>query len=85
MDEYPPLVEHARTLAREMGFLLTRQDSAAGNGGPPASLPGAGRFLAVLAADQAQLALPPEGAPAPAECPVTAASPPGRGTGRTGR
>ena len=50
MDEYPPLVEQARTLAREMGFPLTRQESAAGNGGPSASLPGVGQFLAVLAA-----------------------------------
>jgi predicted O-methyltransferase YrrM len=50
MGEYPPLVERARTLAREMGFPLTRQESAAGNGGPSASLPGVGRFLAVLAA-----------------------------------
>lgn len=50
MDEYPPLVERARRLAREMGFPLTRQESAAGGGGPSASLPGVGRFLAVLAA-----------------------------------
>jgi predicted O-methyltransferase YrrM len=50
MDEYPPLVEQARTIARDMGFPLTRQESAAGNGAPSASLPGAGRFLAVLAA-----------------------------------
>ena len=35
-------------MARKLGFPLTRQE-AAGNG-PPASLPGVGRFLAVLAA-----------------------------------
>jgi predicted O-methyltransferase YrrM len=50
MDAYPPLVEQARSLARDLGFPLTREESAAGSGGPTASLPGVGRFLAVLAA-----------------------------------
>ena len=50
MDEYPPLVGQARALARDLGFPLTREESVAGNGGPSASLPGVGRFLAVLAA-----------------------------------
>jgi predicted O-methyltransferase YrrM len=48
MEDFPPLVERARTLARQHGFPLTRED--AGGSGPSASLPGVGRFLAMLAA-----------------------------------
>jgi predicted O-methyltransferase YrrM len=48
MDEFPTLVVRARALARQVGFPLTRQE--AGHAGPSASLPGVGRFLAVLAA-----------------------------------
>jgi predicted O-methyltransferase YrrM len=48
MDEVPDLVQRARALARELGFPLTRGE--AGPGEPSASLPGVGRFLAVLAA-----------------------------------
>jgi predicted O-methyltransferase YrrM len=48
MDEFPPLVERARAVARQVGFPLTRQE--AGPGRPSACLPGVGRFLAVLAA-----------------------------------
>jgi predicted O-methyltransferase YrrM len=44
----PRLVERAIALARAEGFPLTREE--AGSGGPSASLPDAGRFLAVLAA-----------------------------------
>ncbi len=44
----PALVGRAIEVARRLGFPLTRQQ-AAGNG-PSASLPGVGRFLAVLAA-----------------------------------
>jgi len=47
MDDCPPLVARARALAEQTGFPLTR--GAAGSG-PSASLPGVGRFLAVLAA-----------------------------------
>ncbi len=48
MEEFPPLVVRAQAVAREVGFRLTRQD--AGQPGGSASLPGVGRFLAVLAA-----------------------------------
>jgi predicted O-methyltransferase YrrM len=50
MDEFPPLVARACALARQIGFPLTREESAASGGGPWACLPGVGRFLAVLAA-----------------------------------
>jgi predicted O-methyltransferase YrrM len=49
MEDFPALVERARALARQRGFPLTRED--AGGTGPSASLPGVGRFLAMLAAD----------------------------------
>jgi predicted O-methyltransferase YrrM len=45
---YPPRVQRAIALARELGFPLTRADSL--DGGPTCSLPGVGRLLAVLAA-----------------------------------
>lgn len=45
MDELPPLVQRAHTVAEQLGFPLTR-----GQSGPSASLPGVGQFLAVLAA-----------------------------------
>jgi predicted O-methyltransferase YrrM len=48
MDEFPPLVARARALARQAGFPLTREE--AGPDRPSACLPGAGRFLAMLAA-----------------------------------
>jgi predicted O-methyltransferase YrrM len=48
MEDFPPLVERARALARQRGFPLTREDT--GGSGPSASLPGVGRFLAMLAA-----------------------------------
>lgn len=48
MEDFPPLVERARVLARQCGFPLTREDP--GGTGPSASLPGVGRFLAMLAA-----------------------------------
>jgi predicted O-methyltransferase YrrM len=48
MDVLPQLVEHAIAKARQTGFPLTRDESA--HAGPSASLPGVGRFLAVLAA-----------------------------------
>jgi predicted O-methyltransferase YrrM len=48
MEEFPPLVTRARALARQEGFPLTREE--AGHAGPSASLPGVGRFLAMLAA-----------------------------------
>lgn len=48
MDDFPPLVERARSLARQVGFPLTREEAA--GAGPSASLPGVGRFLAMLAA-----------------------------------
>lgn len=66
MDDLPPappvpqLVTQAYALARQVGFPLTRQEAEAGqtelNGArpeppsPSASLPGVGRFLAMLAA-----------------------------------
>jgi predicted O-methyltransferase YrrM len=49
MDDFPPLVARARRLATQAGFPLTRQEAA--GTGPSASLPGVGRFLAMLAAD----------------------------------
>jgi len=48
MDDFPALVARARGLAREVGFPLTREEAA--GAGPSASLPGVGRFLAMLAA-----------------------------------
>lgn len=48
VEELPPLVLRAQTVARRAGFPLTRQQ--AGHVGPSASLPGVGRFLAMLAA-----------------------------------
>jgi len=45
VEEIPPLVRRAQTLARELGFPL-----AGGGAGSSASLPDTGRFLAVLAA-----------------------------------
>lgn len=48
MDDFPPLVTRARSMARQVGFPLTREESA--GSGPSASLPGVGRFLAMLAA-----------------------------------
>jgi|SRR5215469_9216258 len=48
MDDFPPLVARARSLATQTGFPLTRQEAA--GAGPSASLPVVGRFLAMLAA-----------------------------------
>ena len=48
MDRFPPLVARARAAARQHGFAHTRDE--AHHAGPSASLPGVGRFLAVLAA-----------------------------------
>jgi predicted O-methyltransferase YrrM len=48
MDDFPPDVARARSLARQVGFPLTREEAA--GSGPSASLPGVGRFLAMLAA-----------------------------------
>jgi predicted O-methyltransferase YrrM len=48
MEERPPLVERAHDLARAAGFPTTREE--AGPDRPSASLPGTGRFLAMLAA-----------------------------------
>lgn len=48
MDELPTLVRQAHEVARRAGFPLTREE--AGEGVASASLPGVGRFLAVLAA-----------------------------------
>jgi predicted O-methyltransferase YrrM len=48
MDELPSLVARAQAVARQMGFPLTREEAEPGH--PSASLPGVGRFLAVLAA-----------------------------------
>ncbi|MDQ1521082.1 MAG: hypothetical protein QOI55_2155 [Actinomycetota bacterium] len=45
---YPPKVQQAIALARDLGFPLTRADSL--DGGPTCSLPGVGRLLATLAA-----------------------------------
>ncbi|HSZ43480.1 MAG TPA: class I SAM-dependent methyltransferase [Trebonia sp.] len=58
-EEVPPLAARARALATEVGFALTREEALreAGDGDgdkgaphPSASLPGVGRFLAMLAA-----------------------------------
>jgi predicted O-methyltransferase YrrM len=49
MEELPPLVRQAHALAKQIGFPLT-PDEAGPTGGPTASLPGTGRFLAMLAA-----------------------------------
>jgi predicted O-methyltransferase YrrM len=46
--EIPPLVEQACAAARQIGFPVTRDDPGHGRGS--ASLPGTGRFLAMLAA-----------------------------------
>ena len=46
--EIPALVQHAWAAARRIGFPLTRDDPGHGRGS--ASLPGTGRFLAMLAA-----------------------------------
>ena len=48
MEEFPPLVERARALAKQEGFPLTREE--AGPARASACLPGVGRFLAMLAA-----------------------------------
>ncbi len=48
MEDYPPLVARARALAKKVGFPLTRDEAR--HAGPSASLPGVGRFLAMLAA-----------------------------------
>jgi predicted O-methyltransferase YrrM len=48
MEEVPHLVTSAVALARQVGFPLTREE--AGGSRPSASLPGTGRFLAMLAA-----------------------------------
>lgn len=48
MDEVPSLVAQAQDLARQLGFPLTREEAEPGRAS--ASLPGVGRFLAVLAA-----------------------------------
>jgi predicted O-methyltransferase YrrM len=48
MEELPSLVARAQAVARELSFPLTREEAAPGR--PSASLPGVGRFLAVLAA-----------------------------------
>lgn len=50
MDILPPLVTRANSLARELGFPLTREEAGQGTANPSACLPGAGRVLAVLAA-----------------------------------
>jgi predicted O-methyltransferase YrrM len=47
LEALPPLVQRACIVARSMGFALTRAESA---GTGSASLPGTGRFLAMLAA-----------------------------------
>jgi predicted O-methyltransferase YrrM len=48
MEVFPPLVARAYALAGEIGFPLTRDEAR--HAGPSASLPGVGRFLAMLAA-----------------------------------
>lgn len=48
MEDFPPLVAQAHAVARDAGFPLTREEAR--HSGPSASLPGVGRFLAVLAA-----------------------------------
>lgn len=49
MEELPPLVGQAQALASQIGFPLTKAEAGPA-GGPTASLPGVGRFLAMLAA-----------------------------------
>jgi predicted O-methyltransferase YrrM len=46
--DFPPLVQQAYATARRVGFPVSRDDHGHGRGS--ASLPGTGRFLAVLAA-----------------------------------
>jgi predicted O-methyltransferase YrrM len=48
MDEVPSVVARAQQAARQAGFPLTREEAAPGRAS--ASLPGVGRFLAMLAA-----------------------------------
>ena len=48
VDTYPPLARQAVSLARELGFPLTRAEAP--TGGPTCCLPGVGRLLATLAA-----------------------------------
>jgi predicted O-methyltransferase YrrM len=48
MEDFPPLVARAHAVARKIGFPLTRDEAR--HAGPSTSLPGAGRFLAMLAA-----------------------------------
>jgi predicted O-methyltransferase YrrM len=48
MTQAPELVQRAIALARREGFPLTREEAR--DGGPSASLPGVGQFLAMLAA-----------------------------------
>jgi predicted O-methyltransferase YrrM len=48
--DIPPLVADANALARRLGFPLTREEAGPDAANPSASLPGVGRFLAVLAA-----------------------------------
>jgi predicted O-methyltransferase YrrM len=47
MEDYPPLVARAMAQARDQGFPLSRDEAGSG---PSSLLPGAGRFLAMLAA-----------------------------------
>jgi predicted O-methyltransferase YrrM len=49
VQEFPPLVQQARIVARRLGFPATREEAGPA-GGPTASLPDVGRFLAMLAA-----------------------------------
>jgi len=49
MEEFPVVVQRARAVARKLGFPLTHEEAGPG-GGPSASLPGVGQFLAMLAA-----------------------------------
>lgn len=46
----PPLVTRATELARSLGFPLTREEAGPDRVNPSASLPGVGRFLAMVAA-----------------------------------
>jgi predicted O-methyltransferase YrrM len=49
MEDFPPLVQRAIAVARDLSFPLTREEAGPGVT-PSASLPGTGRFLAMLAA-----------------------------------
>jgi predicted O-methyltransferase YrrM len=49
MEDFPPLVQRAIAVARDLSFPLTREEAGPG-ATPSASLPGTGRFLAMLAA-----------------------------------